>query len=193
MSPARLFSLYQRKRVININANIVVASLLALALAKFPVQWFGEWVGREHELLIAVVTYVIDLSVDATVYFALHWVANHWKPSKPSSPDTPAQPKPTDETRIKRFIIDALHVQAERAMLVPIFALVAIGGHSLLLHHTDLTIGWAFVLSYLTALCVTRVIHTVVGYRTGSFDDAKHAKKDRIRKRRFERARRKAT
>lgn len=176
--PRHLFQLYQRKRVININANVTVAGLLALALAKLPVAWTAAAIGHEHKLLISVVAYFIDMLFDGFVYFALHWIANHWKPG---------EPEPVDRARVKRFFADALMVQAERAVLVPVFAIIAIGGMWLLQHHTDIKVGWVFVLTYLTAILITRILHTIIGYRTGSFDDARHAKKERIRRRMRER------
>lgn len=177
--PRRLFQLYQRKRVVNINANVTLAGLLALALAKFPVAWAAGLIGHEHKLVIAVTAYFIDMLFDGLVYFALHWIANHWKPG---------EPEPVDRDRIKRFFADALMVQAERVVLVPLFALIAIGGMWLLQHHSDLKVGWIFVITYLTAILITRVLHTVIGYRTGSFDDRRHAKKERVRRRLRERA-----
>lgn len=179
MTPARLFKLYQRKRVININLNVIAAGLLAIALAKFPVAWAADLIGREHKLVISVAAYFIDMFFDGMVYFSLHWVANHWKPG---------EPEPVDRARVRRFFADALIVQAERFALVPIFALIAIGGMYLLQHHTDLKIGWAFVITYLSAILTTRVLHTIIGYQTGTFDDERHAKKERIRKRRRDRA-----
>ncbi len=181
--PLRLFKLYQRKRVININVNVTMAGLLALALAKFPVAWTAELIGREHKFLISIAAYFIDMIFDGVVYFALHWLANHWKPG---------EPEPVDRARGKRFFADALIVQAERIALVPLFALIAIGGMYLLQHHTDLKIGWAFVITYLVAIFITRILHTIIGYQTGTFDDKLHAKKERIRKRRRARAERAA-
>lgn len=177
--PIRLFHLYQRRRVININLNVTAAGLLALALAKFPVAWVAELIGREHKLLISLAAYGIDMVFDGLVYFALHWLANHWKPG---------EPEPVDRARVRRFFLDALMVQAERIVLVPVFALIAIGGMWILQHQTDIKISWIFVITYLTAILITRILHTIMGYRTGSFDDKRHARLERIRKRRRERA-----
>lgn len=182
--PRRLFKLYQRKRVININVNVIAAGILAIILAKFPVAWTAELIGREHKLLISIAAYFIDMIFDGLVYFSLHWLANHWNPG---------EPEPVDRARVRRFFADALIVQAERFALVPIFALIAIGGMYLLQHHTDLKIGWAFVITYVTAILTTRVLHTIIGYQTGTFDDALHAKKERIRRRRRDRAKRSDT
>lgn len=183
--PLRLFKLYQRKRVININVNVTIAGLLALVLAVYPVKLIGHVIPEEHRLLRVVLPYFIDMLLDGAVYFALHWLANHWKPG---------DPEPVDRARIKRFFSDALVVQAERIALVPIFALIAFGGMWIHEHHRvlDIAYHWAFVLTYLTAIGITRILHTIIGYQTGTFDDKLHAKKERIRKRRRARAERAA-
>ena len=46
--PMRLFDLYQRKRIININANIITSGLLAIVLSKYPVLWIGRFIGTDH-------------------------------------------------------------------------------------------------------------------------------------------------
>jgi len=172
--PDRLFKMYQRKRVVNINLNVMAAGLLAIALAKFPVAWVAELIGREQKLLIALATYAIDMVFDGVVYFALHWIANQWKPG---------DPEPVDKARVRRFFLDALIVQGERFALVPVFAVIAIGGMYILQHRTEISPGWLFVIVYTFAIFVTRILHTLIGYRTGTFDDAKYEKKERIMRR----------
>ncbi|MFK7884569.1 MAG: hypothetical protein AB8F26_10350 [Phycisphaerales bacterium] len=178
--PDRLFKLYQRKRVVNINFNVIAAGLLAIALAKFPVAWAAELIGREHKLIISLATYAIDMVFDSIVYFGLHWIANQWKPG---------DPEPVDKDRVRRFFADALVVQGERMVLVPVFAIIAIGGMYVLQHRTDIGVGWLFVMTYTFAILVTRVLHTIIGYRTGTFDDAKHTKKERVLRRKRARQR----
>lgn len=180
--PDRLFKLYQGKRVVNINLNVIAAGLLAIALAKFPVAWTAEWIGRENKFVISLAAYGIDMVFDLIVYFGLHWIANQWKPG---------DPEPVDKQRVGRFFADALVIQAERMVLVPVFAAIAIGGLWMLQYKTDIGVGWLFVITYVIAILVTRVLHTIMGYRTGSFDDARHAKKERILRRRRARQREK--
>ncbi|MEM9373775.1 MAG: hypothetical protein AAGA55_09040, partial [Planctomycetota bacterium] len=158
--------------------NVIAAGLLAIALAKFPVAWAAELIGREHKFLISLAAYGIDMVFDLIVYFGLHWIANQWKPG---------DPEPVDKHRVGRFFADALVIQAERLVLVPVFAAIAIGGLWLLQHRTEIGVGWLFVITYTTAILVTRVLHTLMGYRTGSFDDDRHARKERIMRRRHAR------
>jgi hypothetical protein len=180
----RLFHLYQTRRVVNINVNVAFAGLVAVLIAKWPVKYMADWIGEERKFTIALAAYFIDMAVDFLIYFSLHWMANHWKPGKPA---------PIDRARLIHFAQDTLAVQAERIVLVPLFAIIAIGGMTLLQHRTDLAPEWAFVVTYLVAILVTRVIHTVIGYRTGTFDDRRHHRRARLNElRRVRRARHRA-
>lgn len=180
----RLFQLYQTKRVVNINVNVTFAGLIAILIAKWPVKFIADWIGVERKFTIALAAYLIDMVVDFLVYFSLHWMANHWKPGKPA---------PIDRARLVHFAQDTLAVQAERIVLVPLFALLAIGGMTLLQHRTDLAPEWAFVVTYIVAILITRVLHTIIGYRTGTFSDRRHHRRVRlIELRRIRRARNKA-
>lgn len=157
--PSRLFELYQRKRIININVNVIVAGLLAILIAKYPVLLVTEAIGREHKLINSLVAALIDAVADGVIYFLLHWVANHWKPN------------PTKEHGPSRsFWRDASLVQVERLILTPPFYVVAVGG-MYALQHADFTPSWSFVISFSAAIVMTRVIHTIWGLKTGRFKD----------------------
>jgi len=155
----RLFDLYQRKRIININLNVIVAGLLAIAIAKYPVLLVTEAIGREHKFINAMVAAVLDAVADAVIYFLLHWVANHWKPD-PTKAHGPS----------RSFWRDASLVQVERLILTPPFYVVAVGG-MYALQHADFTPSWSFVISFSSAIVMTRVIHTIWGLKTGRFKD----------------------
>lgn len=167
--PDRLFKLYQRKKIVNINVNIIVAGLAAIAISAWPVQltvhfiqnrlgWHATWIET-------VVAMMIDGVVDVAIYFGLHWIANHWRPLRPLSPEDE-----TDRHADKgSFWRTATFVQAERYLLSPIFYLVAMGGMWLLRDNTDLAVKWAFMISFTIAIITTRVIHTIWGLRTGLF------------------------
>jgi len=102
--PKRVFKLYQRKRVININVNVFVAGLLSIALAKYPVMLISEKIGHEHMLLISIAAYVIDTAIDIVLYFGLHWIANHWRPLKQSHLiDKVTTP---ESSRTRNFLVD---------------------------------------------------------------------------------------
>ena len=170
--PKRVFKLYQRKRIININVNVFIAGLLSIALAKYPVMLISGKIGHEHMLLISIAAYVIDTVIDVLLYFGLHWIANHWRPLKQThlvdKLTTPA------ESRTKNFLVDVGKVQAERIALVPIFAFIAITGMWALQQYASIQPKWAFVIAFIVAMVITRIIHTIWGHHSGTFKDRTH-------------------
>jgi hypothetical protein len=162
--PRRVFKYYQRKRVVNINLNILAAGFISIAIAKYPVFLIGEWIGPEQKFLISVIAYVLDTTIDVCMYYGLHWVANHWNPRG-------NLPKDNTLPKSRKFMQDATRVQAERLALVPIFMLVSMGGMWALQHFYDITHSWAFVFAFVAAMLVTRIVHTFWGYQSGTFKD----------------------
>jgi len=67
------------KRVVNINVNITVASLAAIA-GTVVVVHFSRYLGIEDtdKTWIMVITFVSDWLIDLFVAITLHWLANHW-------------------------------------------------------------------------------------------------------------------
>ncbi|MDF1809853.1 MAG: hypothetical protein P1U42_09175 [Phycisphaerales bacterium] len=162
--PKRAFNIYQRKRVVNINLNILAAGLLSIAIAKFPVMYISNWIGPEHKFWISVIAYVLDTTIDVILYYGLHWLANQWNPRG-------NLPKKSDRPKHRKFLQDATRIQAERMALVPIFMLIAMGGMWALQHYMQVSASWAFVYAFVAAMLFTRVIHTFWGYRSGTFKD----------------------
>jgi len=165
----RLVRFYQKSRLLNINLNLVVAGFLAIALAKYPVMLVEQWLAGQ-KLLITVIAYVIDTVFDVAVYFGLHWVANHWRPPAVHG----KAPKPERPKHRKNFLADAGRVQAERMVLVPVFAAVSMGMMYGLQKFGGMSASWAFVYSFATAILVTRALHTISGIWTGTFKGDHH-------------------
>ena len=167
--PKRAFHFYQRKRVVNINVNVFLAGILSIAIAKYPIMLLSDVIGHEHKLKLSILAYVIDTTIDVLLYFGLHWIANHWRPLKEThivdKLTTPA------DSRTKNFLVDVGKVQAERIALVPIFAAIAISGMWALQHFAELKPNWAFVIAFIVAMIITRIIHTVWGLKSGTFKD----------------------
>lgn len=157
--PKRLFHLYQSSRVFNINFNVLVAGLLAILIAKYPVALVSAWIGPEHKFLITVCAAVLDMIADVLLYYALHWLANHWRP---------ASRRPKIRKSKRAFFKDATLIQFERAILSPLYYVVA-GGLMYLLQHQGIKPSWAFVWGFASGIIVTRIVHTIWGYRTGRF------------------------
>ncbi|CAN5827829.1 hypothetical protein BH11PLA1_BH11PLA1_01080 [soil metagenome] len=67
------------KRIVNINANICVASSLALLLTTGLVSVSRNFgVEDTDKRTIMIITYAGDWVIDLVVALALHWLANHW-------------------------------------------------------------------------------------------------------------------
>ncbi len=159
--PTRLFELYQRKRIININTNILTAGFLAVIIAKYPVVLIGRLIGEENKFLITLAAGGIDMVIDVILYYALHWVANHWNPPWKKAP----MPSPD-----RSFFRDASLIQFERAILSPLYYLIAMGS-MYALQHLGWSHGWAFFTAFACALVITRIVHTTWGLHTGRFRD----------------------
>ena len=167
--PERLFKWYQRKRVVNVNANIALAGLIAMALTLIPVRLSRYVLDGDttmDKLLITLIAGVSDVILDVGLYYLLHWVANHWRPMKPKT----ELEKRHYEASKPAFIKDATIIQIERAILSPLFYGVALGGKFLLLHY-GVEREWALVYGFVAGLILTRTIHTVWGLWSGRFKD----------------------
>jgi len=159
--PERLFRLYQRYKVININVNVAGAGLLAIALSKGPLWLIFQWIGPGHEFIKSVIAAAVDGIMDIGIYFALHWLANHWRPL------TAKHEHDHPETA---FWKNASVIQFQRLALTPLFYLIGFGGMYSLQVYGVMSDSWAFVTAYVTAIFVTRVIHTIIGLRIGAFE-----------------------
>lgn len=157
--PRQLFHLYQRSRVFNINFNVIAAGMLAILIAKYPVMLVSEWIGPEHKFWITVCAAVLDMIADVLLYYGLHWLANHWRP---------ASRRPKVRKSKRAFFKDATLIQFERAILSPLYYVVA-GGLMYFLQHQGIKPSWAFVWGFASGIFVTRIVHTIWGYRTGRF------------------------
>lgn len=163
--PSRLFRYYQRKRIININANVIAAGLLALVPTAAIVWTFKHLNPGEPAWVYTGVSVITDILADVSIYFLLHWVANHWRPvaggSERERQKLAAKPPP--------FWKDASLVQFERALLSPLYYIIAAGLMQYLQEHVHA--GWAVLIAFPAGLLVTRALHTVWGLRTGRFRD----------------------
>jgi hypothetical protein len=162
--PGRLFHLYQRSRIFNINFNVVAAGLLAILIAKIPVAYVSGWIGHEHKFWITVAAAAIDMFVDVLLYYGLHWIANHYRPKS-------RRPKVRKSKRA--YFKDATLIQFERALLSPLYYVVA-GGLMYLFQYQGIKPSWAFVLGFASGIFVTRIVHTIWGLQTGRFKNDPH-------------------
>lgn len=166
-----------RRRIVNVNVNIIVAGLLAMGvtvaamkglehidvpakLAKLVrMPWeLGPFTWTE-KTVISILTLVIDLVADVLVYYVLHWLANHVpkKAAKIGHIIDDLNPAYAHLT----FVQDATMVQVERLVLSPLFYIIAMGGQQMILHADHSAVATSVAVPFTTAILITRCIHTV--------------------------------
>lgn len=153
------------RRIVNVNVNIVVAGLLAMALATIPVALARAWgVDRTNTALIGLIYAVADFIIDFVLVILLHWMANHWPRKWKSSRELvssaehlveQAGPPPLP------FLKDTTIIQFQRACLSPILY----GSYGFLfLPIFKNRLQWnpeiACFVAMLCGVLVTRVAHT---------------------------------
>lgn len=166
--PDRLFRLYQRKRVININFNIIMSGLLSTAAVAGMLVFMKSVLGTQWpSWAYTAFSAAADLVLDVAIFVGLHWIANHWRPLQGTSEREQEQlaAKPPDAVR------DAAQLQIERAIISPLYYIIAVAGTEMLQQQ----FGWhpaaAVSAAYPAGLVVTRTIHTIWGLRSGTYRD----------------------
>jgi len=162
--PWKLFTLYQRKRIININVNIIAAGLVAIGMGAGIVELLRRAFPDLPTIGYTAIGTGADIVCDVSLYFALHWVANHWRPIKSDN----ARTQERLDAKSPPFWRDASLVQFERAILSPLYYLIASGGMEGL-QRSGFAPAHAMLFSYTAALAITRVLHTLWGLKTGRF------------------------
>ena len=165
--PHRLFRLYQRKRVININANVIAAGLGStaivagmIAVLKYPLGTDWPTWGYTAFSLAA------DILLDVAIFTGLHWLANHWRPFKGRSHKEKLELGAAAPPHLE----DTARVQLERAILSPLYYIIAVVATETL-QQLGLRPYWAVLIAYPLGLAVTRTLHTWWGLKSGTFHD----------------------
>lgn len=143
-------TLYAR-RIVNVNVNIVLAGLLALAPTLVVVH-IAHLLGVHNEWAINAVTLVSDIIFDVLIYYVLHWLANHWPKRwrKPGEhPDTPHL----------SYFKDATLVQIQRMVLSPVLYALFLGTQHILLKQGADPV-WATTIGFCVGMCFSRTAHT---------------------------------
>lgn len=155
------FTRLYAKRIVNVNVNIILAGVLALAITVLVMGTLGKLGVDERiatktnlsdKLIVGALTFVVDLLADVSVYYGLHWAANH---------------AATSSRRILNpayanlsFMKDATLVQVQRAALSPILYILALGGQHLMLHNGH-SIAFSTTVGFVSGIAVTRILHTL--------------------------------
>lgn len=165
--PDRLFRFYQRRRIVNVNVNVIAAGIVSTSMVMGLV-----WV-LKHPLAVSWPTWgftafslAADLLIDGVLFVGLHWVANHWRPvpgrTEREKQELSAKPPP--------FARDSIVLSAQRALLSPVFLVIA-GVGTELLQRGGVAAYWAVGIAYMAGILVTRVLHTWWGLRSGTYRD----------------------
>lgn len=165
--PENLFRLYQRKRVININANIIIAGIgstvIVVCLIWMLKIVFGtNWPSWGYTAFAAVV----DIILDVTIFICLHMIANHWRPLKGRDEKEQLKLGAVAPPHIE----DTARVQFERVILSPFYYIIAVGGTEFL-QRQGMHPAWAVSMAYPVSLLISRTIHTIWGFKSGTYHD----------------------
>lgn len=154
--------LYKR-RIININVNIVVAGIFALVPVAVVVELVHRYgFGNRPELdgiekkVIAGVTILTDIVSDVTCFYVLHWLANHWPKKLPGGKLATV----AGEAAAPGFFKDATLVQVERMVLSPLLYTIWTVTQILLMRNHVAPV-YATVAGFCTATACIRTMHTL--------------------------------
>ncbi len=165
--PDRLFRLYQRRRIINLNANIIASGLLSTVVV-MVLLWVLKLLGAEWPTWgYTAFSVVADLIFDVAIFAGLHWVANHWRPLRPG--DCPEARAVLDAKR-PSYLKDTGRLQFERAVISPVYYIIA-AGLTETLQRQGMSPVWAVGIAYPIGLAATRCLHTMWGLRSGTYLD----------------------
>lgn len=160
--------LYDR-RVVNVNVNIVVAGALALAITVGVmhmgeqwrvIDWLDEKLPVRRELIINILTFFVDLIADVTVYYVLHWLANHAPRKTPRIVPKITQGITQAGLDTMSFVRDATLVQFERAVLSPFLYIVALGTQHVMISKGS-GVARATAIGFACGIFLTRLLHTL--------------------------------
>lgn len=151
--------LYDR-RLVNVNVNIVAAGILALAITVGVMHVADQWsivkqldfaLPVSRAVIINFLTFWVDIIADVTVYFVLHWIANHMPRRTPRA----KRPAYADIS----FVRDATLVQFERAVLSPLLYLIALGIQHAMIKH-DFSVAYSTAVGFAAGIGVVRFLHS---------------------------------
>ncbi len=153
--------LYKR-RIININVNIIVAGIFALVPVAVVVELVHRFAFANRDELdgiekkiIAGVTILTDIVSDVTCFYVLHWLANHWPNRLPGH----KLAEVAGEAAAPGFFKDATLVQVERMVLSPLLYTIWTVTQILLMRNHVAPV-YATVAGFCTATAIIRTVHT---------------------------------
>ncbi|MCC6321037.1 MAG: hypothetical protein IT438_06315 [Phycisphaerales bacterium] len=162
----RRLALIYARRIVNVNVNIVLAGLLALLPTLAVVHLVERLLAsgfhpNEHlhlsdQATITGVTFVADMIFDVSIYYGLHWLANHWRRKGHDQLENIAEAAAENVP----FFKDATKVQVQRMVLSPLLYLIFLGGQFTLMTTLGMRAVYATMIGFVCAILVARTLHT---------------------------------
>lgn len=141
------------RRIVNVNINIIAAGLLALIPVSLCVHFIHATGFIVNDKAIAGITFLLDVVFDFSIYFCLHYLANHG-PFRKFVSHNPAY-------RGMSFLHDAGLVQMQRAILSPMLYIIWLGVQHYLISESTVGAGWATAIGGVLGIGTSRVVHTI--------------------------------
>jgi len=123
---------------------------------KLTYMWLGvsdpNQLTHPQKLLLTGVTFVTDVTFDVTIYYCLHWMANHL-------PRRLKMAEAVLDASHVPFMKDASVVQMQRAIISPVLYVGWLGTQYVLLGRID---EWlAIILGWCVGITAARTLHTI--------------------------------
>ncbi|MBX3389932.1 MAG: hypothetical protein KF691_10820 [Phycisphaeraceae bacterium] len=141
------------RRIVNVNINIIAAGFLALVPVSICVHFIHSTKFIENAKAIAAITFVLDVVFDFSIYFCLHYLANHG-PFRKFVSHNPAY-------RGMSFLHDAGLVQMQRAILSPMLYIIWLWVQHYLIAESSIGAGWATAIGGVIGIGTSRIVHTI--------------------------------
>lgn len=149
----RAIAHWYARRIVNVNINIIAAGILALIPVSISVHFIHSTRLIENTKAIAAITFVLDVVFDFSIYFCLHYLANHG-PFRRLVSHNPAY-------RGMSFLHDAGLVQMQRAILSPMLYIIWLWVQHYLIAESSVGAGWATAIGGVIGIGTSRVVHTI--------------------------------
>ena len=160
------------RRVVNVNVNILLAGLLALAPTLLVVRIVegllrsGVVSGAKMHLadsaIISGTTLIADIIFDVSIYFGLHWLANHWGRSERARKQQHRMEVIADAAvETVPFFKDASKVQFERMVLSPLLYTLFLGSQFVLMSVMHVRPVTATLVGFFVGIVCARTLHTL--------------------------------
>jgi hypothetical protein len=146
-----MFNTYKKKRIVNININIILAAIISTLLAAYPVYLTKFFTNNLFQIVLFSIG--ADAILDISLFAFFHWIVhkNHSK---------------------KVIAMDFALIQSHRIILSILYYIIA-GSFQFILMNLGFYRTGSFITAYFIALIITRTIHTWYGLKTGLFKDLK--------------------